>query len=186
MARRRKMSREERESRQKYSDLTRGWRTHPDDVWAELEHLDLTAKITALGWSQPRVSRAMNSVASPQAFRQKVERALREDAPLYLASGVGSPNTVESEHGYTRDPVKNLDPEAEVIDGGTLHRLHEETADRQGNRLEDLILAAEQVREALDARVRANPDFMRLAGRHIWLIRSKIDALTRDLRRRAA
>lgn len=190
MAKRRrpKTSAEEKARTKAMRDQIRAWRQHPNDPWAELERLGMTEDIVVLGWSQPRVTRAMNSVASEERFRLKVHRAAQEqaDSPVHLASGVGRPGTPEEDHGYTRDASRSLDPEAEVIDLPTLSRIQKESDAKRGEHIGDLIAACEEVRSALDERVQKNPAFMSIAGRHVWLVRSRIDAMMRDLRNKAA
>lgn len=182
------VSDEEKARTKAMREQVRAWRQHPNDPWAELERLGISEDVGRLGWSQTRVSRAMNSVASEEKFRLKVHRALLDanDRPLYLAAGIGKAGTTEEDHGYTRNAGKALDADAEIIDLPTRSRLEKESAARRAEHVGELIAACEEVRAALDERVQRNPAFMSMAGRHVWLVRSKIDAMLRDLRRKAA
>lgn len=145
--------------RGKYRDQIQAWRQHPDDPWAELERLGLTEIIGQLGWSQPRVTRAMNSVASEEKFRLKLQRAVEAegDAPLYLAAGVGRPGTPEGDHGYTHTPALSIDPDADVIDLPTRKTLKRESEAKRQQRINANLKAMREVRDVLEQKVKEHP-----------------------------
>lgn len=186
MKRRRKTSADT--DRGKYRDLIQAWRRHPEDPWLELERLGLTDIIGQLGWSQPRVTRAMNSVASEEAFRLKIDRAMKAegDTPLYLAAGVGRPGTPEGDHGYTHSSAMSLDPDADVIDLPTRNTLKKESEAKRQQRINANLRAMREVRDVLEQKIKEHPDLVVHVGKYLWQIRGRINECERALKRKIA
>lgn len=76
--------------------------------------------------------------------------------------------------------------EPEAVDDLSQKRITREAKEREREAAGQLIVAAEELRAALKDRIEDSPEFMKMAGRDVWLIRSKLDRLVRNARRRAA
>lgn len=69
------------------------WRKH-DDPWQEAERLEVKDICKRLGWTRRRLTAELDRVASPEAFVDRVVRALREaDKGRYLHSNPARPPT---------------------------------------------------------------------------------------------
>lgn len=76
--------------------------------------------------------------------------------------------------------------EPEAVDEVTQRRLTHEARAREREAAGELLAAAEELRSALKDRIESSPEFMQMAGRDVWLIRSKLDRLVKNTKRRAA
>lgn len=91
------------------------------------------------------------------------------------------------EHGYSHTGGSDVDSEAgEAIDEFTQRRFTAEARIRDQAALGELLSAMEDVRAALDERVKANPDAAKVIGRELWQLRGRIDAAKARLKRRMA
>ena len=72
------------------------------------------------------------------------------------------------------------------VDAFTQRRFSRDARDRERRALEDMIAAMEQVRSALDDRVRDNPELRKEISAELWQIRGRLDAAKNKLRRRMA
>jgi hypothetical protein len=80
------------------------------------------------------------------------------------------------EDGY-EDPV--VEPEFQK-------RITQESRRKQQAALDDMFVALEELRSAVNTRLANNPEARKLMGRDAWALKSKIDAVERRLRRRHA
>lgn len=88
---------------------------------------------------------------------------------------------------YAHSGGSRIDPEAgEAVDGFTQKRITAEAKARERLAAGELLAAAEELRAVLKDRIEASPEFMQMAGRDVWLLRSKLDRLVSNVKRRAA
>lgn len=76
--------------------------------------------------------------------------------------------------------------DAECVDELTQRRFTAEAHLRDQAALGELLSAMEDVRAALDERVKANPDAAKVIGKELWQVRGRIDAAKARLKRRMA
>ena len=76
--------------------------------------------------------------------------------------------------------------EPEGVDPTDLKRFRDRAKDNERRRLEEMIAQMEEVRNALDERVKGNPELAIAIGKELWQIRGRIDAAKKRLKRRMA
>jgi len=91
------------------------------------------------------------------------------------------------ELGYSHVGPSDVDCEAgEAVDDFTQKRITRESRDREQREIGELLAAMEDVREALDERIRQRPEAAKIIGRELWQLRGRIDAAKARLKRRMA
>jgi hypothetical protein len=71
----------------------RPWREH-EDPWLEAERLESAGICKNLGWTRRKLNTELNSVASPEAFIARLQRALADlDAPRLMHRDPAKPAT---------------------------------------------------------------------------------------------
>lgn len=118
------------------------------------------------------------------------------DRPLYLASGMAvghvgaddeesdQPISAEAEHGYTRRVDRGLVGAGEVLDPFTQERIAKEARVAKRRRMAGLQREVAQIRESIE-RLESDPE-AKDAGREIYLLKGRLEALERKLGRQAA
>jgi hypothetical protein len=94
--------------------------------------------------------------------------------------------------GLTPIPSKALSTrnadgyEDPVVEPEFQKRITQESRRKQQAALDDMFVALEELRSAVNTRLANNPEARKLMGRDAWALKSKIDAVERRLRRRHA
>ena len=147
--------------------------------------LELASK---LGISDKQLATLRKKYPPDEALTRRLKRWIEEtrDRPKLLGKT----------GGYTERPGFALrvvvrtevgtEGEPEAVDDVTQKRLTREARAAERDALEQMIAAMEQVRAALDDRIRNNPDLQRAIGKELWQIRGRIDAAKARLKRRMA
>lgn len=96
----------------------RPWR-ECEDVWEEADRLEVAGICKNMGWTKRKLTNELDSVASPEAFLNRVRRALSDlDKPRLLAASAHTTNAAEDSDaakGYTDIPHLALSGEPEAV-----------------------------------------------------------------------
>ena len=143
---------------------------------------------TKLGISAKQLQGMRDEYDDDQALTRRLKRWIEETRD--------KPKLLGKTGGYTERPGFALrvvvrtevgtEGEPEAVDDVTQKRLTREARATERDALEQMIAAMEQVRAALDDRIRDNPDLRRAIGKELWQIRGRIDAAKNRLKRRMA